>query len=110
MTARIDPTDRLEDLLAKNGITPRIYDLLCCYAAGMSIPQIAKHLQISHHTAKTHAQRVLKQLDARHRSHAVAKAIRLGIPLPPEPQPNIPATVHRVAKVTFVLMEEVDSG
>ena len=46
---------------------------------GLSHDQIASHLSLSSNTIRAHVRRAVSHLDARNRTHAVAKAIRLGL-------------------------------
>ena len=56
------------------GISAREYQVLERLAAGEANKEIARHLEISPNTVKTHVSRLLEKLDARRRTHAIQKA------------------------------------
>ncbi len=66
-------TEALEAL----GISTREYEVLHRLAAGEANKDIARNLDISPNTVKTHVSRLLDKLDARRRTHAVQKARNL---------------------------------
>jgi DNA-binding NarL/FixJ family response regulator len=59
-------------------LTPRELEVLQGMARGLTNRQIALRLKISEHTVKFHAGAVLGKLEARSRTEAVARAMRLG--------------------------------
>lgn len=59
------------------GLTPRELDVLALLAEGLSHEQIGRRLEIGAETVRTHARKAADRLDARTRTQAVAKAIRL---------------------------------
>jgi DNA-binding CsgD family transcriptional regulator len=61
------------------GVTPRELTVLRALAAGRSDKEIARELNLSPHTVKTHARRLFAKLDARRRTDAVNRARELGI-------------------------------
>ena len=62
-------------------LTPRETQVLRCLAAGIGRAEIAKHLFMSPHTARTHLQRILAKLDVH--SALAAMALARGIGLKP---------------------------
>ena len=65
-------------------LTPRETQVLRCLAAGIGRAEIAKHLFMSPHTARTHLQRILAKLDVHSALAAMAQARALGLkPLEP---------------------------
>ena len=61
-----------------NPLTYRETQVLDCIARGKSNKQIGQALQISEQTVKSHVSTVLRKLNANHRAHAVALAMRSG--------------------------------
>ena len=61
-----------------SALTPRETDVLRCIAAGIGRAEIAKHLFMSPHTARTHVQRILAKLDVHSALAALAFARRAG--------------------------------
>ncbi|WP_353204755.1 response regulator transcription factor [Sphingomonas sp.] len=61
------------------GISPRELRVLEALAAGQSNKEIARELQISPNTIKTHVSRLFEKLDASRRTEAINKARTLGI-------------------------------
>ena len=57
----------------------RDYDILHCLADGMSNREIADALQISEQTAKTYTKRLLGNLRAKNRLHALILGLRYGL-------------------------------
>jgi DNA-binding CsgD family transcriptional regulator len=53
--------------------------VLSCAAEGMTNGEIADQLGITAETVKTHLSRVQDKLHARDRTHAVSRALRLGV-------------------------------
>jgi transcriptional regulator EpsA len=60
-------------------VTDREAEILRWIKAGKTNPDIARILKLSPWTVKNHMQNILKKLGADNRSHAVARAISLGI-------------------------------
>jgi DNA-binding NarL/FixJ family response regulator len=60
-------------------LTPREMDVLEMLAEGLSNKMIAHRLSISDHTAKFHVNSILAKLNARTRTEAVTRGIRLGL-------------------------------
>ncbi len=61
------------------GISARELAVLAEIAAGRSNKEIARRLDISPNTVKTHIARLFEKLDAKRRTDAIAKARELGI-------------------------------
>jgi DNA-binding NarL/FixJ family response regulator len=61
------------------GISPREEEVLQLVADGLSIPDVAKTLFISAKTVKNHLASIYEKLDARDRTQAVLRAVRMGI-------------------------------
>ncbi|MBI5089107.1 MAG: response regulator transcription factor [Actinobacteria bacterium] len=60
-------------------LSPRELAVLACVAEGLTNPEIGAQLGISTDTVKTHMARVLEKLGAKDRTHAVSRALRLGL-------------------------------
>ncbi|WP_328589103.1 response regulator transcription factor [Actinomadura logoneensis] len=60
-------------------LTAREAEVLRAVADGLSNPEIGRRLVIAEATVKTHLLRIFAKLDARDRTHAVVKAIELGL-------------------------------
>lgn len=60
-------------------LTPRETQVLRCLAAGIGRAEIAKHLFMSPHTARTHLQRILAKLDVHSALAAMALARGAGL-------------------------------
>ena len=58
------------------GITRRQREILQLYADGLSTASVAKRLELSTETVRTHTKAVLARLEARDRAHAVAIGLR----------------------------------
>ncbi|MES1196906.1 MAG: response regulator transcription factor, partial [Steroidobacter sp.] len=65
--------------MAKPSLTPRELKVLQHIAEGYSNKEIARRLDITEGTAKTHAKSILTKLDAISRTEAVAVAHRRGL-------------------------------
>jgi two-component system NarL family response regulator len=63
----------------KPSLTPRETQVLAHVADGLSQEEIGRRLSISPETVRTHVRKACERLDARTRTHAVAKALRLGL-------------------------------
>jgi DNA-binding CsgD family transcriptional regulator len=61
------------------GISEREFEVLGLLAAGRSNKQIARQLEISPNTVKTHVARLFEKLGARRRTEAIGKARELGL-------------------------------
>lgn len=73
---RLDrPVDTEEDRL----ITKREEEVLQLIADGLSTPEVASSLYISQKTVKNHLAAIYQKLDARDRTQAVVRAVRMGI-------------------------------
>lgn len=70
-------------------LSRREHEIVAGFACGQSNDEIAAALGLSPATVKTHAARIFRKLGARNRSHAVAKAFRVGL-LPYGPHPVFP--------------------
>jgi DNA-binding CsgD family transcriptional regulator len=61
------------------GITERELEVLELLAAGRSNKEIARHLDISPNTIKTHVTRLFEKLGAKRRTQAILRARELGV-------------------------------
>lgn len=61
------------------GISPREYEVLLALAAGLSNKEIARQLDVSPNTIKTHLARVFEKLGARRRTDAIMRARHHGL-------------------------------
>lgn len=61
------------------GISPREFDILDLLAEGLSNKEIARRLDISPNTVKTHLARLFEKLDVSRRTQAIRKAQALSI-------------------------------
>ena len=73
------PFDGNPKALATLGITPRELDVLKALAAGHSNKEIARHLEVSPNTVKTHVSRLYEKLGAARRTDAINRARELGL-------------------------------
>jgi DNA-binding CsgD family transcriptional regulator len=73
------PFDGNPKARAALGISPRELAVLHELAAGYSNKEIARRLDVSPNTVKTHVARLFEKLEARRRTDAIAKARQLGI-------------------------------
>ncbi len=64
---------------ASLGISPREMAVLAELAAGLSNKEIARRLEVSPNTVKTHVANLFAKLDARRRTEALRKARELGL-------------------------------
>ncbi len=74
----------LDPTLAEGGserrpLTVREADVLSLLADGLSHEEIGSRLSISSETVRTHARKAAERLNARNRTEAVARALRLGL-------------------------------
>jgi DNA-binding NarL/FixJ family response regulator len=60
-------------------ISPREEEVLQLVADGLSLPEVAEKLFISQKTVKNHLASIYQKLDARDRTQAVLRAVRMGI-------------------------------
>ena len=60
-------------------ISAREEEVLQLFADGMSLPEVAAALYISTKTVKNHLASIYAKLDARDRTQAVLRAVRMGI-------------------------------
>jgi len=72
---RLDRPEAEEDRL----ITKREEEVLQLIADGLSTPEVASSLYISQKTVKNHLAAIYQKLDARDRTQAVVRAVRMGI-------------------------------
>lgn len=61
------------------GVTDREFEVLRLLAAGRSNKEIARDLDVSANTVKTHIARLLEKLEAARRTEAILKARELGL-------------------------------
>jgi DNA-binding NarL/FixJ family response regulator len=61
------------------GISDRELEVLELLAAGRSNKEIARHLDVSPNTVKTHIARLFEKLEAKRRTEAILKARELGV-------------------------------
>jgi len=61
------------------GISDREFEVLGLLAAGNSNKQIARQLEISPNTVKTHVARLFEKLEAKRRTEAIGRARELGL-------------------------------
>ncbi len=73
---RLDVPDTSED---DRVITKREEEVLQLIADGCSTPEVAEQLFISQKTVKNHLAAIYQKLDARDRTQAVVRAVRMGI-------------------------------
>ena len=75
-------SQRIRDISEKTStldLKERDYDILHCLADGMSNREIADALQISEQTAKTYTKRLIGNLSAKNRLHALILGLRYGL-------------------------------
>jgi DNA-binding CsgD family transcriptional regulator len=78
-TGKPSPFDGNPQAVASLGISPRELTVLEALAAGRSNKEIARQLDVSPNTVKTHVARLFEKLDARRRTEAIRRARELGI-------------------------------
>ena len=61
------------------GISDRELEVLELLAAGQSNKEIARRLEVSPNTVKTHVARLFEKLEARRRTEAILRARELGM-------------------------------
>jgi DNA-binding NarL/FixJ family response regulator len=74
--APFTPNTRAQETL---GISGRELEVLELLAAGQSNKEIARRLEVSPNTVKTHVAKLLAKLEARRRTEAIQKARELGV-------------------------------
>ena len=73
------PFDGNPRALESLGISPRELEVLQALAAGLANKQIARQLEVSPNTVKTHVARLYEKLGAGRRTEAIRKARELGL-------------------------------
>ncbi|WP_084421235.1 helix-turn-helix transcriptional regulator [Henriciella litoralis] len=76
-----DRSDGNPEAQAALGISAREMDVLELLATGLSNKEIARKLNVSPNTVKTHVARLLEKLEADRRTQAISKARALGLVL-----------------------------
>ena len=71
--------ERNDAAIRSLGLTPRECEILGLLAAGQSTKEIARHLEISPNTAKTHIASVFQKLEVQRRTQAIHKARELAL-------------------------------
>jgi two-component system response regulator DegU len=73
--------DEVRFMPTDNGspLSPREVQILQHIASGSSTKEVARDLEISAHTVKTHLERIFDKLGANDRAQAVAIALRMGL-------------------------------
>ena len=71
--------DRAQEADEERLITKREEEVLQLIADGCSTPEVAQKLFISQKTVKNHLAAIYQKLDARDRTQAVVRAVRMGI-------------------------------
>ena len=78
---RAAAADSAASILQRLGLTPRQQDVLGCILKGYSAKQIARELDISDGTVKTHTGAIFSALGVNSRANVLVKCNSLGIPL-----------------------------
>ncbi len=73
------PFDGNPQALESLGISPRELEVLQALAAGLANKEIARQLDVSPNTVKTHVARLFDKLGAQRRTEAIRKARELGL-------------------------------
>ena len=73
------PFEKNSAALAALGVTGREYEVLTLLAAGCANKEIARRLEVSPNTVKTHLARLYEKLEVRRRTEAVRKARDLAL-------------------------------
>jgi DNA-binding NarL/FixJ family response regulator len=76
---RVERGDRTAGRPAEPVISAREEEVLQLVANGLSLPEVAAELFISQKTVKNHLASIYQKLDARDRTQAVLRAVRMGI-------------------------------
>jgi DNA-binding CsgD family transcriptional regulator len=71
--------ERNDAAIRSLGLTPRECEILELLASGRSTKEIARQLEISPNTAKTHLARVYQKLEVQRRTQAIHKARELAL-------------------------------
>ena len=71
------------DGASDSALTAREREIVELIALGLTGPEIANELYVSHATVRTHVRNAMKKLGAHSRAHLVAKALGDGIVVPP---------------------------
>ena len=71
-----EPNTRVRETL---GISDREYEVLTLLAQGQSNKEIAKQLEVSPNTVKTHIANLFEKLEAKRRTEAISRARELGM-------------------------------
>ena len=71
--------ERNDAAIRSLGLTPRECEILALLASGQSNKEIARQLEISPNTAKTHIASVFQKLDVQRRTQAIHKARELAL-------------------------------
>jgi len=79
MLGEIRRLDRAQEADEERLITKREEEVLQLIADGCSTPEVAQKLFISQKTVKNHLAAIYQKLDARDRTQAVVRAVRMGI-------------------------------
>ena len=79
LTALLQTRQAAGELRSLRPLSKREIAVLSCAAEGMTNGEIAEQLGITAETVKTHLSRVQDKLHARDRTHAVSRALRLGV-------------------------------
>ena len=82
LTRRREPPaafERNDAAIRSLGLTPRECEILQLLASGRSTKEIARQLDISPNTAKTHLARVYQKLEVQRRTQAIHKARELAL-------------------------------
>ena len=66
-------------MVSKDQLTGRKHDVLSGFLAGISNKEIARSLNLSEVTIKHHLKSLRSKLGTKNRTHAVCRAIELGI-------------------------------
>lgn len=66
-------------------LTDREHDVLCLLAEGLANKEIARSLDISETTVKSHVKSIMQKLDVSSRTQAALHAVRLGLVQPSNP-------------------------
>ena len=82
LTRRREPRaafERNDAAIRSLGLTPRECEILQLLASGKSTKEIARQLEISPNTAKTHLARVYQKLEVQRRTQAIHRARELAL-------------------------------
>jgi ATP/maltotriose-dependent transcriptional regulator MalT len=74
--APFEPNTRVRETL---GVSDREFEVLTLLAQGRSNKEIAKQLDVSPNTVKTHIASLFEKLEAKRRTEAISRARELGI-------------------------------